>query len=109
MRTGMIALSASDGSTLVAWNQDGQTEWQLYDAKGRASRTTGSAKCSGKGVAGVKIGSAQLAAFQSPIILPSGSENQANVPLGIVTGGTRVLPPRDSAFANAAATSGTST
>ena len=35
MRTGMIALSAPDGSTLVAWTYDGQTGWQLYDVEGR--------------------------------------------------------------------------
>jgi hypothetical protein len=50
-----------------------------------------------------------FAAFQSPIVLPSGSANQAKVPLGIVTGGTTVLPPSDSAFASAAGTSSTST
>ncbi len=36
---------------------------------------------------------------QSPTMVPSGSANQANVPVGIVTGGTSVLPPRDSALA----------
>jgi prepilin-type processing-associated H-X9-DG protein len=53
--------------------------------------------------------STHFAAFQSPIVLPSGSANQAKVPLGIVTGGTTVLPPSDSAFARAAGTSSTST
>jgi hypothetical protein len=52
---------------------------------------------------------AHFAAFHSPIVLPSGSANQAKVPFGIVTGGTRVLPPSDSAFAKAAGTSSTST
>ena len=35
MRTGMLALSAPDGSTLVAWKKDGQIGWQLYDAEGQ--------------------------------------------------------------------------
>lgn len=49
----------------------------------------------------------QPAGFQSPIVLPSGSANQANVPDGIVTGGTSVLPPSDSALASAAGISST--
>jgi hypothetical protein len=53
MRTGMVALSAQNGSTLVAWKHDGQTEWQLYDADGRPIGLAGSAKSSGTGVAGV--------------------------------------------------------
>ena len=53
MRTGMVALSAHDGSTLVAWKYNGQTGWQLYDAVGRPLGPPGSAKSSGNGVAGV--------------------------------------------------------
>ena len=53
MRTGMVALSAHDGSTLVAWKYDGRTGWQLYDADGRPMGSPGSAKSSGNGVAGV--------------------------------------------------------
>ena len=53
MRTGMIALSAPDGSTLVAWKYDGQTGWQLYDVEGEPSGSPGFAKSSGNGVAGV--------------------------------------------------------
>ena len=41
MRTGMLALSAPDGSTLVAWKKDDQTGWQLYDAEGRPSGAPG--------------------------------------------------------------------
>ena len=52
-RTGMIALSGSDGSTLVAWTKEGQLGWQLYDSNGRPSGISGSAKSSGNGVAGV--------------------------------------------------------
>jgi hypothetical protein len=53
MRTGMLALGAPDGSTLVAWTKDSQLGWQLYDAKGQPSGSPGSAMTSGNGVAGV--------------------------------------------------------
>ena len=53
MRTGIIALSAPDGSSLVAWKKDEQLGWQLYDGKGRPSGSPGSAPSSGSGVAGV--------------------------------------------------------
>jgi hypothetical protein len=53
MRTGMLALNAPDGSTLVAWRQDDSVKWQLYDAKGQPSGSVGSAKSAGTGVAGV--------------------------------------------------------
>jgi hypothetical protein len=53
MRTGMLALTSPDGSTLVTWKNDDQMGWQLYDAGGRPSGSPGSAKSSGNGVAGV--------------------------------------------------------
>jgi hypothetical protein len=53
MRTGMLALSAPDGRTLVAWKKDGRMGWQLYDVEGRPSGPAGSAQSSGNGVAGV--------------------------------------------------------
>jgi hypothetical protein len=53
MRTGMLALNAANGSTLVAWRQDDSVKWQLYDAKGQPSGAVGSAKSAGAGVAGV--------------------------------------------------------
>jgi hypothetical protein len=52
-RTGVLALSAPDGSTLIAWSKDKQLGWQLYDSKGRSSGSVGSARGSGDGVAGV--------------------------------------------------------
>jgi hypothetical protein len=52
-RTGVLALSAPDGSTLIAWSKEQQLGWQLYDSKGRPSGSVGSAKNSGNGVAGV--------------------------------------------------------
>ena len=53
MRTGMLALSASNGSTLIAWRQEDSVKWQLYDAKNQPSGSVGSAKSAGTGVAGV--------------------------------------------------------
>jgi hypothetical protein len=52
-RTGILALCGSDGSTLVAWKKDDKLGWQLYDAKGQPSGTTGSVKSTGNGIAGV--------------------------------------------------------
>jgi hypothetical protein len=53
MRTGMLALPAPDGSTLVAWREGGQIGWQLYGHDGRPLGQPGSAESPGKGVAGV--------------------------------------------------------
>ena len=53
MRTGVLALTANDGNTLVAWKKDGQTTWQLFDADGSPSGSTGSVESRGNGLAGV--------------------------------------------------------
>jgi hypothetical protein len=53
MRTGMLALSGPDGTTLVAWNKDEQIGWQLYSASGEPVGHAGTAPSSGNGVAGV--------------------------------------------------------
>jgi hypothetical protein len=53
MRTGMLAMSAPDGRTLVAWKKDGQLEWQLYGADGRSLGNPGTAPSLGNGAAGV--------------------------------------------------------
>jgi len=53
MRTGMLALSAHDGTTLVAWKNEARLQWQLYDAKGQALSKPESAESQGSGVAGV--------------------------------------------------------
>ncbi|MFO1046082.1 MAG: hypothetical protein U0941_30255 [Planctomycetaceae bacterium] len=37
MRSGVLALPANNGSTLVAWKKDDQLGWQLYDERGQAS------------------------------------------------------------------------
>ncbi len=53
IRTGVLALTAPDGTTLVAWNNDGQIGWQLYDTELEPLGAAGSVTCSGTGVAGV--------------------------------------------------------
>jgi hypothetical protein len=64
MRTGMVALSSTDGSTLVAWKKDNQLGWQLYDQRGRPSGTPDSTKSAGNGVAGVRAKSGDLVLFR---------------------------------------------
>ena len=53
MRTGMLTLSAPDGSTLVAWKNNDQIGWQLYDRRRSCFRATRFREESGAGVAGV--------------------------------------------------------
>lgn len=53
MRTGLLAVPAPDGRTLVAWKKDDRLGWQLYDAEGRPSGEPGAAKSPGNGAAGV--------------------------------------------------------
>jgi hypothetical protein len=64
MRTGMAALDAPNGSTLIAWRQDDSVKWQLYDAKGQPSGSVGSAHSAGTGVAGVVGRSGQFILFR---------------------------------------------
>jgi len=45
----------------------------------------------------------------SPIVLPSGSANQAKVPVGILTGGTSIFPPNAAALSRYDCTSSTCT
>ena len=53
MRTGVLALPAPDGGTLVAWKKDDRLGWHLYDAEGRPSGEPGAAESPGPGAAGV--------------------------------------------------------
>lgn len=55
MRTGLLALSASDGATFVAWKNKDVLGWQLYDSKGRPQGDPGSASSPGNGAAGVVL------------------------------------------------------
>lgn len=53
MRSGVLTIAATKGSTLVAWKKDEQLGWQLYDDRGRPSGSPSSARSAGKGAAGV--------------------------------------------------------
>lgn len=65
MRSGMVALTAPDGSTLVAWNQDQRIGWQLHDPAGRPVGEPGSVASSGHGVAGVVGTNGRFVLFRS--------------------------------------------
>ncbi len=64
MRTGVLALPARDGSTLVVWKKDDVLGWQLYDAEGRPSGAEGAAKGPGNGAAGVVTGDGRFVLFR---------------------------------------------
>lgn len=55
MRTGVLALGAQDGVTLIAWKKDETLRWQVYNAKGQPVGETGSAASAGNGAAGVTL------------------------------------------------------
>ncbi len=63
MRTGLLALSATDGATLIVWKNKDVLGWQLYDAKGQPQETTGSATSPGNGAAGVALPSGNFILF----------------------------------------------
>jgi len=52
MHTGVLALAAPDGTTLVAWKVDGVLGWQVYDAQGQPQGAAGSVRSAGLGAAG---------------------------------------------------------
>jgi hypothetical protein len=62
--TGMLALSAPGGTTLVAWKKNDRLGWQLYDGQGRPSGTPGSVRSPGLGVAGVVDRDGQFILFR---------------------------------------------
>jgi len=53
MRTGVVALSGTDGTTLIAWKRDDKLSWQLYNTQGVAQGAVESVPSAGKGAAGV--------------------------------------------------------
>lgn len=55
MRAGVLALSASDGATLVAWKNKDVLGWQIYDAKGQPQGEPSSDSSPGGGAAGVAV------------------------------------------------------
>ena len=64
MRTGLIALEAPDGRTLIAWNHQGQLSWQQYSPDGRPEDNPSSIPTAGKGVAGVVNEAGKFILFQ---------------------------------------------
>jgi hypothetical protein len=63
MRTGLLALSASDGATLVAWKNKDVLGWQLYDAKSQPQGDSVSATSPGNGAAGVVLRDGRFLVF----------------------------------------------
>lgn len=63
MRDGLVALSAADGVTLVAWKDRDILGWQLYDVKGQPQGTPSSANSPGNGGAGVVLPDGRFLVF----------------------------------------------
>lgn len=63
MRTGLLALSAEDGTTLIAWKKSEVLGWQAYDAKGQPQGAPGSTPSSGNDAAGVLLKSGRFVLF----------------------------------------------
>ena len=63
MRTGILALSASNGDTLVAWKIQESLQWQCYDSRGMPVGGVGSVAISGPGAAGVVLPNGTFALF----------------------------------------------
>jgi hypothetical protein len=63
MRSGVLALSATDGATLIGWKNKDVLGWQLYDAKGQPQGDPGSVKSAGNGAAGVALPNGKFVLF----------------------------------------------
>ena len=63
MRTGVQALIAADGATLIAWKNNDTLGWQLYDANGAPQGNPGSAPSAGSGAAGAVLPSGKFVLF----------------------------------------------
>ncbi len=63
MRTGLLALSAADGTTLIAWKNQGVLGWQLYDDQGKALGKSGMASSPGNGAAGMVLRDGRFVLF----------------------------------------------
>lgn len=63
MRTGVLALTAPDGATLVAAKNKDALAWQLYDAKGAPQGAAGTAVSAGSGAAGVALPNGKFVLF----------------------------------------------
>ncbi|TCO95562.1 hypothetical protein EV701_101249 [Chthoniobacter flavus] len=63
MRTGVVALSAPDGVSLVVWKSQDVLGWQLYDVAGAPLGKPGSVPSRGSGAAAVVLGNGKFAVF----------------------------------------------
>jgi hypothetical protein len=63
MRNGLVALTAPDGATLVAWKDKDKLGWQVYDAKGQPLQEPDSAPSPGGGAAAVVSRSGNFLVF----------------------------------------------
>ena len=63
MRNHLLALSAPDGATLVAWKNNDTLGWQLYDPKSEPQGQPGSTRSPGGGAAGVALADGRFLVF----------------------------------------------
>lgn len=64
MRTGILTIGTTDGSTLVAWKKENQLSWQLYDDHSQPQGPPGTAMSLGNGAAGVLAKNGTLILFR---------------------------------------------
>jgi hypothetical protein len=64
MRTGVVALGAADGVSLIAWRRQDEVGWQLYAVEGAPLGAPGSMKSAGKGAAAVVDRKGRFILFQ---------------------------------------------
>jgi hypothetical protein len=63
MRTGVVALGAPDGATLIASKNKEVLQWQLFDAKGQPQGAAGAELSPGNGAAGVALPDGKFVLF----------------------------------------------
>ena len=63
MRNGLVALSARDGATLIAWKDKDVLGWQLYDSKAQPLGEPDSAPSLGGGAAGIVLANGNFLLF----------------------------------------------
>jgi hypothetical protein len=63
MRSRLVALTAADSTTLVAWKDTRGLGWQLYDGKGQPQGASGFAATPGSGAAGVVLANGRFLLF----------------------------------------------
>ena len=63
MRTGVLALSAKNGATLIGWKKNDVLGWQHYNAEAKPVGESGSASSLGNGAAGVALANGTFVLF----------------------------------------------